>query len=433
MKILIVNKFLHPNGGSETYVFEIGKQLIKMGHQVQYFGMDHPERVVGNASDIYTQNMDFHTGQLQKLIYPFKIIYSFEAQRKMMALLRSFQPDVVHLNNFNFQLTPSLFYAIKKYSRRVKRRLPIVYTAHDYQWVCPNHLMKIPSDGRVCFACKGGKFINCTRNKCIHGSVIKSVLGTLEGYFYKWHRSYRMTDAIICPSDFMKQKLSTDRILSDKVITMHNFLPIAANYKNEINDLNEMGNTVTREVTASNHLTFLSDAIKEKGYLLYFGRYSQEKGVGMLLETCRRLSDISFVFAGKGELLSEVQKVKNVVDVGFRSGEELSDLIRTAKFVIFPSECYENCPFSVMEAQMYGTPVLASAIGGTVELIRAEETGEFFQPGNIDELTTKILNLWDDKTKLAYYKSNCKKISFDTLEQYCEKLFKIYESLGSIK
>ena len=38
MKILIVNKFLYPNGGSETYIFGIGEQLRKMGHEVQYFG-----------------------------------------------------------------------------------------------------------------------------------------------------------------------------------------------------------------------------------------------------------------------------------------------------------------------------------------------------------------------------------------------------------
>ena len=37
MKILLVNKFLHPNGGSETYIFGLGEQLRKMGHEVQYF------------------------------------------------------------------------------------------------------------------------------------------------------------------------------------------------------------------------------------------------------------------------------------------------------------------------------------------------------------------------------------------------------------
>ena len=41
MKILIVNKFLYPNGGSETYIFSIGRRLEKMGHEVQYFGMEY--------------------------------------------------------------------------------------------------------------------------------------------------------------------------------------------------------------------------------------------------------------------------------------------------------------------------------------------------------------------------------------------------------
>ena len=63
MKVLMVNKFLFENGGSETYVFTLGKQLEKNGHEVQYFGMEHPDRVVGNRINAYTSNMDFHTGR----------------------------------------------------------------------------------------------------------------------------------------------------------------------------------------------------------------------------------------------------------------------------------------------------------------------------------------------------------------------------------
>ena len=66
MKILMVNKFLYPNGGSETYLFETGKQLQKMGHEVQYFGMEHEGRIVGNHAESYTSGMDFHSGKLAK-------------------------------------------------------------------------------------------------------------------------------------------------------------------------------------------------------------------------------------------------------------------------------------------------------------------------------------------------------------------------------
>ena len=82
MKILMINKFLYPNGGSETYIFELGKQLEKMGHEVQYFGMEHEGRCVGNRVGAYTSGMDFHGGsRLAKLTYPLKTIYSSEARQ----------------------------------------------------------------------------------------------------------------------------------------------------------------------------------------------------------------------------------------------------------------------------------------------------------------------------------------------------------------
>ena len=76
MKILMVNKFLYPNGGSETYMFELGKELERRSNEVQYFGMEHEGRIVSNHAGQYTTNMEFHGSLLSMLSYPFKIIYS---------------------------------------------------------------------------------------------------------------------------------------------------------------------------------------------------------------------------------------------------------------------------------------------------------------------------------------------------------------------
>lgn len=118
MKVLIVNKFLYPNGGSETYIFRLGEELQRQGHEVQFFGMEHEGRIVGNHAEAYTSDIDFHTGKIKKLLYPFKIIYSLEARGKIRKVLLDFRPDVVHLNNFNFQLTPSIIYEINKFGRK---------------------------------------------------------------------------------------------------------------------------------------------------------------------------------------------------------------------------------------------------------------------------------------------------------------------------
>lgn len=397
MKVLIVNKFLHPNGGSETYIFEIGKQLEKMGHAVEYFGMEHAGRIVGNRAGSYTADMDFHSGNLQRLLYPFKIIYSAEARKKIRAVLEDFSPDVVHLNNFNFQLTPSVLYEIRKYERQKKHPVKIVYTAHDYQLVCPNHLLMRPADGALCSLCLDGRVGNCMKHKCIHLSRAKSALGSLEGWLYRRLHVYRKIDRIICPSRFMEEKLCANADLNGRTVTLHNFGSPAGT------------------------------ACCGKGeYVLYFGRYCQEKGTKTLLEVCRRLPDIPFVFAGSGPLAEEVNRLPNVENRGFLSGKELEETIGRARFSVFCSEWYENCPFAVMESQMHGTPVVASDLGGTPELIQDHKTGELYPGGDAVQLAQKIEKLWKDRELLRTYTENCRNVSYDSVEEYCQKLLKIY-------
>ena len=186
LKILMVNKFLHPNGGSETYIFKLGDYLNSQGHSVEYFGMEHEGRCVGNHADVYTTDMDFHGGsKLSKLLYPIKTIYSREARKKIHLVLDDFQPDVVHLNNFNYQLTPSIILEIKRWRECRKHPVKIIYTAHDLQLLCPNHMMRNPASKEKCEKCLGGKFINCAKGKCIHGSTAKSIVGTMEASFWK--------------------------------------------------------------------------------------------------------------------------------------------------------------------------------------------------------------------------------------------------------
>lgn len=398
MRVLIVNKFLYPNGGSETYIFKVGRQLEKMGHDVQYFGMEHKERIVGNHAECYTQNMDFHTGRINKLLYPFRIIYSVEARKKIRRVLEDFKPDVVHLNNFNFQLTPSIIYEIRSFERKSDNKVKIIFTAHDYQLICPNHLLQIPATGELCCKCIGGKFEECTKNRCIHGSRVKSLLGTTEGFIYRWLKTYKEIDLVICPSHFMKDKLSYHPDFKGKLTVLHNF--------------------AEREEAVK---------IPKKDYVLYLGRFCKEKGVLTLLQVCDKLNSIPFVFAGKGPLLAQVKKRQNIEYVGFLNGEELYKTIAEARFTVFPSEWYENCPFTVMESQIYGTPVIASDAGGTPELVQDGITGDIFKNGNKNELTDKIEKLWNNRTKLNYYTNNCQNICFDTIEQYCKKLILLYQ------
>lgn len=404
----MVNKFLYPNGGSETYIFGLGKQLQKMGHEVQYFGMEHEGRIVGNRVESYTGDMDFHTGKLQKFLYPFKIIYSMEARRKIRPVLEDFQPDVVHLNNINFQLTPSILYEIKAFAEKRKKPVRIVSTAHDSQWVCPNHLMFIPSTRKRCFDCEGGRYGNCVKNKCIHNSKAKSILAAVEAFYYKRRKTYGMVDTIICPSEFLKKRLDTNPLLAKKTIVLHNFVT-----KPNEEEMKKGGKAWEK----------LQSRLPER-YVLYFGRFSEEKGVETLLKVCKSLSDIPFVFAGAGPLSEEVSQIPNIQNAGFTEGEALQNLIAKAAFSVYPSECYENCPFSVMESQLYGTPMIASNLGGIPELLSDGVSGELFEAGDAKMLARKIKKLWEQPEICQKYRENCKEIKFDTIQEYCGKIIK---------
>ena len=396
MKILLVNKFLYPKGGSETYVLKLGQILRDRGHEVQYFGLANEKNTVGNEVGAYVTDMDFSKGTLKNLHAPLRIIYNTQARKKIRAVLDDFQPDVVHLNNIQYHLTPSIILETEKYRRQTGRKLRIVYTAHDSQLVCPSHALH-DTNIRVCEKCIGGNYTHCLRTKCVKNSYAKSLLGMLDAYFWTINKAYSSVDTIICCSSFLKTKLDIQPRFREKTIMIRNF---------------------SQPVAPEEHL-------KEE-YVLEFGQLSRVKGTETLLKAAAHLPEVKFVFAGYGELEEKIKGVSNAEFVGFKTGRELEMLIRKAALTVCPSEIYENCPFSVIESQMYGTPVIGSRMGGIPELIREGKTGELFEAGNAAELEEKLRKLLFTPGLLERYSENCKKAKFETPDSYYEKLIEIY-------
>ncbi len=398
MKILMVNKFLYPKGGSETYILKIGSYLKEQGHEVQYFGMEHKDRSVGNRVNAYTANMDFHGGSpWSKLAYPIQTIYSREARKKIRMVLEDMKPDVVHLNNINFQLTPSILYEISR------SNTPMVQTVHDCQITCPSHRMYIEQSGRVCDECvASGNYMRCVTNRCIGNSLLKSAIAATESYYYHVRNTYNLVDAYICPSYYMSDILHKGGVQKKRIQVIHN--PV---------DYSRDG--------------LLSP---EEPYVLYFGRFSAEKGLNTLLSVAQRLPDVKFVLAGSGPMADGWKLPANVQNVGFQSGESLKRWIEQAAFTVHPSECYENCPFTILESQALGTPVIGSRMGGIPELIEEGQTGLTFPAGNADALTQAISSLWEDQIKLEQMRNACLQNRPISMGIYTERLMNIYRDIG---
>jgi glycosyltransferase involved in cell wall biosynthesis len=98
--------------------------------------------------------------------------------------------------------------------------------------------------------------------------------------------------------------------------------------------------------------------------------------------------------AGTGPLEQELRaRYARARFLGHLTGRALEDAIRGAAVVVVPSEWYENCPISILEAMAYGKTVVASDIGGIPELVVHGETGLLFPAGDRDALTDCLTRL----------------------------------------
>ena len=119
--------------------------------------------------------------------------------------------------------------------------------------------------------------------------------------------------------------------------------------------------------------------------------------------------------------------------LGFKTGEELYRIIAEAAISVCPSEWYENCPYSVMESVLLGTPVVGSKMGGIPELIESGKTGELFEAGNVEDLMKAIKKVLQTQDVLERYTKNCSQVNYETTESYYVKLMKIYRGEKNVE
>ncbi len=401
MKILMVNKFHYLKGGSEKYYFELADLLKKKGHEIAFFSMQNEKNETTGNKEYFVESIDLNSNNKLKAL---DVIYSKQNKQKMKEALEEFKPDIVHLNNFQRQLSSSIIEAIKE------KNIPIVFTAHDIQAICPNIMMLDPQKS-ICENCKNGKYINCIKKKCIKNSTLKSVLGAIEGYYYKNKKIYtEKIDAIITPSEFYRKKFIEEGIPEEKVTAIHNFI-----------DINQY-----------------DVQTQDDGYALYFGRLSKEKGIINLVQAFSKTATGTLYIAGEGEEKENIQKIikenkqeDRIKLLGFLPKDQMKETVRKCKFVVVPSIWYENCPYSIIETLAIGKPVIGTDIAGIPELVENNKNGFTYQRDDIQELSTKMEQLFTDQELVKTMGENAKKIAQEsyTEDAYYNKIIEIYQKV----
>ena len=101
--------------------------------------------------------------------------------------------------------------------------------------------------------------------------------------------------------------------------------------------------------------------------------------------------------------------LSNITFLGYLGAERLIPLVQRAAFTIFPSECYENYPSSIIESFACGTPVIGSNIGGIPDIIQDGRSGLLFEPGNPQQLADRIQFLADHPEKSVEMGQNARR------------------------
>jgi glycosyltransferase involved in cell wall biosynthesis len=368
MRILVVNKFFWPKGGSERVMFDLIDGYRAAGHEVVPFAM-RSERNVGSPHERhFVPEVDYgRLSALGAVRAGLRAVWSGEARKRIVGLVREVRPHVAHLHNFHHQLSPSIVDGLATES------VPAVHTLHDYQVICPNYLLY--TEGAPCERCRGGRFHEAVRHRCVRGSRAASAVAAADLAFHRWRGTLEKgIAAFVSPSRFLRDKLVEFGVSPDRVRVVPNGLD-----PGDIEPADAPG----------------------RGFL-YAGRLAREKGVGTLVDAVGRAEGLRLTVAGTGPeekaLRRRAEEIapERIRFVGHLGRDELLATVRAARAVVMPSEWYENAPMSALEALASGVPVVATRLGGLPEMVRDGETGLLVAPGDPDGLGAALRRLEDD-------------------------------------
>jgi len=349
MRILICHNYYQKKGGEGQSVLKEKELLKSKGHRVILFSKNNQE----------INNYTF----VQKAKLPYEMIFSQSTYKKVIEIVREEKPDIAHIHNVFPLISPSVYYALEKMN------IPLVQTVHNYRLLCPNGLF-LNNEGEICEKCKRGNFFNAVMGKCYRNNYMQ----TFGMAFILWLHSKLKTfankiDVFIAPSNFLKKKLIEGGIPKGKIVVKPHFIKCEK----------------------------IKPSYEFDSYAVYMGRLSREKGLFTLLRACKGIPGVTLRIMGDGPIRNELEnfviqkEITNVELLGFIGEPKRFEILKKAIFMIFPSECYENFPYAIIESFACGTPVIASRIGAITELVEEGKNGLLFEPGNVEDLRKKIL------------------------------------------
>jgi glycosyltransferase involved in cell wall biosynthesis len=369
MKIAVINNLYKPfdKGGAEKIAETIVNDLKELNHDV-FIITTKPKRIKPEKSTkdkIYYINSEYYNLNRHSIIYRlFWHIVSFLDFKKMSQINEIFnkeKPDIVITNNI-IGLSPLSFLTIKTKH---------IHILHDIQLLHPSGLMFFNKEKKI-----------ETIGSRIYQGINKKIIGS--------------PDLIVSPSSWLLKEYEKKNFFpnSEKIVLRNpTSIKKEENKERKEDDIN----------------------------FIFIGQIEKHKGIFLLLRAWNKINEekCNLTIVGSGSELKKIkEKYKNITFTGKLNKEELKKELSKAHCLIMPSLCYENSPGVIYEASAFNIPVIASDIGGSVELVK-EYKGLLFEAGNVNDLKEKIEIIYKNIDK--YLKEEIREIGE---ENYTEKIIK---------
>jgi len=348
MRILQIHNRYRQPGGEDSVVFNQTRLLSSAGHTVDEHLATNPGKALGATTAL--------------AVAP----WNPAAVQRVRRHITGFRPDVIHLHNTWFTLSPAVVW-------EASRRAPVVLTLHNYRLGCiAGNLLR---DGDLCRDCVGktpwsGVIHRCYRDRLLPSAVAGASLG-----LHRLLGTYRnKVKVFLALTEYLRSVMVECGLPAERVKVHQNF----------------SADPGPRSQPPSNSST-----------VVFVGRISEEKGLGLLLDAWQQAAlDMQLVVIGDGPLAAELgaRRVPNVTWRGHLPIEEVRTELLMARALAVPSQWYEGTPITAVEGMAAALPVLATRLGALYETV-GEETGPYLASyGDVADWVRALHALGDDHT-----------------------------------
>jgi glycosyltransferase involved in cell wall biosynthesis len=341
LRILWINSGASAKGGAEQYVHSAAAELRRHGVS---------SSLLYDADSIV--DSDFLT--------PFQAAFPLVDPASQVAALR---PDVVFVHQLRDE---------RWIDELAGTGAPVARFFHDHRLCCPREHKYTALGHKTCTRTVGlGCYALCGGLERRNGMVQIRTVASLR----RDHRRHDDLAAHVVGSQYMRRHLEAHGFPKRRI----HVVPLFASEPTE------------------------SPRPARRG-ILFAGALTRGKGVDVLLEAATHLqprASLTLVGDGpqRGELERETRRLgltERVRFVGSVSHRELGRHLAEAECVVVPSRSPETFGLVGLEALARGTPVVASAVGGTSEWLRHEENGLAVPSGDPVALAGAIERLLAD-------------------------------------